>query len=83
MRRPMHMGNRKLAHVVEFEVFPTTVFRGGRGGRTGWRLSWDLVTLVIASARAGLDEWHQSFVSLRQVTFGMPQSTPSAHCWLR
>jgi VanZ family protein len=62
----LHLGIRKLAHVVEFGVFSATVFRGVRAGRTGWRFSWALATLVIAAACAGLDEWHQSFVPLRQ-----------------
>lgn len=60
----MHFGIRKLAHVTEFGVLSAVVFRGVRAGRTGW--SWALVTLVIAAAYAVLDEWHQSFVPLRQ-----------------
>ncbi|MGC2829314.1 MAG: VanZ family protein, partial [Candidatus Acidiferrum sp.] len=43
-----------------------TVFRGIRGGRCGWRFSWALTTLAIAVAYAALDEWHQSFVPLRE-----------------
>jgi VanZ family protein len=66
MLRLMHVGIRKLAHVTEFGVFSITVFRGIRGGRFGWRFSWALATLAIAVAYAGLDEWHQSFVPLRE-----------------
>ncbi len=62
----MHVGIRKMAHVTEFGVFSVLVFRGVRGGQTGWRLSWALTTLGIAATYAGLDEWHQSFVRLRQ-----------------
>jgi VanZ family protein len=62
----VHVGIRKMAHVTEFGLFSITVFHGIRGGRAGWRLSWALATLVIAVTYAGLDEWHQSFVPLRE-----------------
>ena len=64
----MHLGIRKLAHIVEFGAFSVTVFRGVRAGRSGWRWNWALITLVVAVAYASLDEWHQSFVPLRQAT---------------
>jgi VanZ family protein len=66
MLRLMHVGTRKMAHVTEFGLFSITVFHGIRGGRFGWRFSWALATLVIAVTYAGLDEWHQSFVPLRE-----------------
>ena len=66
MLRLMHVGIRKMAHVTEFGLFSVAVFHGIRGGRFGWRFSWALVTLVIAVTYAGLDEWHQSFVPLRE-----------------
>lgn len=66
MLRLMHMGIRKLAHITEFGLFSITVFHGIRGGRSGWLFSWALATLAIAIAYAGLDEWHQSFVPLRE-----------------
>jgi VanZ family protein len=62
----MHVGIRKLAHVAEFGVFSISVFHGVRQGRSGWRLDWGITTLVIAVGYAALDEWHQSFVPLRQ-----------------
>ena len=62
----MHLGIRKLAHVAEFAAFSVAVFHGVRGSRTGWRLDWALYTLLIAVAYAGLDEWHQSFVPMRE-----------------
>ncbi len=62
----MHVGIRKMAHVTEFGIFSITVFHGIRGKLTGWRLSWAFATLLIAIAYAGLDEWHQSFVPLRE-----------------
>jgi len=64
--RLLHVGIRKMAHVTEFGLFSITLFRGIRGGRFGWRFSWALATLVIAVIYAGLDEWHQSFVPLRE-----------------
>jgi VanZ family protein len=66
MLRLMHVGIRKLAHVTEFGLFSITVFHGIRGGRFGWRFSWACATLLIAVTYAGLDEWHQSFVPLRE-----------------
>jgi len=64
--RWMHIGIRKLAHVTEFGTFSIAVFHGVRGGRRGWNLRWAIVTLLIAVTYAGLDEWHQSFVPLRE-----------------
>jgi VanZ family protein len=64
----MHVAIRKLAHVTEFGIFSVTVFHGIRGRLTGWRLRWALATLAIAVTYAGLDEWHQSFVPLREPT---------------
>ena len=62
----MHTLIRKLAHVTEFGAFSITVFHGVRGSRSGWRLDWAAYTLLIAVSYAGLDEWHQSFVPLRE-----------------
>jgi VanZ family protein len=68
MLRLMHVGIRKAAHVTEFGIFSITVFRGVRQGRSGWKFSWALRTLVIAVSYAALDEWHQAFVPLRDAT---------------
>jgi VanZ family protein len=62
----MHIGIRKLAHITEFGVFSITVFYGVRAGRHGWKLNWAVITLSIAVTYAALDEWHQSFVPLRE-----------------
>jgi len=67
--RLMHLAIRKAAHVTEFGVFSIAVFHGVRGNRDGWQLSWAVITLVIAVCYAGLDEWHQSFVPLREARF--------------
>jgi len=66
MLRLAHVGIRKMAHVTEFGLFSVSVFHGIRRGRYGWRFSWALATLAIAVTYAGLDEWHQSFVPLRE-----------------
>jgi VanZ family protein len=66
MLRVMHVGIRKMAHVTEFGIFSISVFHGIRGGRSGWRFRWAVATLVIAVAFAGIDEWHQSLVPLRE-----------------
>jgi VanZ family protein len=47
-------------------VFSITVFHGLRGNRSGWRFDWAVYTLLIAVTYAGFDEWHQSFVPLRE-----------------
>jgi VanZ family protein len=65
----IHTAIRKMAHVTEFAVFSIAVFHGVRGARYGWRLKWALITLIIAVSYAGLDEWHQSFVPMREARF--------------
>jgi VanZ family protein len=65
----MHVGIRKAAHVTEFGIFSIAVFHGIRAERSGWRLKWAVITLLIAVSYAGLDEWHQSFVPLRDARF--------------
>jgi len=62
----LHFLIRKMAHVTEFAAFSIAVFHGVRGERRGWRVDWALWTLIIAVAYAGLDEWHQSYVPLRE-----------------
>src|SRR6266403_5521071 len=62
----IHTGIRKLAHFTEFGVLSISVFHGVRGERYGWRFQWALITLIIAVSYAGLDEWHQSFVPVRE-----------------
>jgi len=64
----LHLGIRKTAHVTEFGIFSITVFRGIRAGRSGWKFNWAFTTVVITVLCAALDEWHQSFVLLREAT---------------
>jgi VanZ family protein len=63
--RHLHFGIRKLAHVAEFGVFSVFVFRAIRGPRTGWQLHWALLTLLLATAYAMFDEFHQRYVPRR------------------
>jgi VanZ family protein len=64
--RFLHIGIRKLAHILEFGGFSISVFHGIRGPRQGWRWNWAIFTLLIAVAFAALDEWHQFYVPLRE-----------------
>ncbi|HET7106133.1 MAG TPA: VanZ family protein [Candidatus Acidoferrum sp.] len=65
----LHFGIRKAAHITEFGFFSIAVFRGIRGERQGWRPEWALIALFMAAGYAGLDEWHQSFVPMREARF--------------
>lgn len=66
----LHTGIRKSAHLTEFGMFSGAVFFGVRAGRRGWRLKWALISFLIAASYAGLDEWHQSFVPVREARVG-------------
>ncbi|HWZ99286.1 MAG TPA: VanZ family protein [Candidatus Dormibacteraeota bacterium] len=66
----LHTGIRKTAHIAEFGVFSIVVFHGVRAERHGWRIQWAFLTLLVALGYAGLDEWHQSFVPLREARIG-------------
>jgi len=65
----MHYGIRKAAHVTEFGLFSIAVFHGVRADRRGWRPDWAIITILLALSYAGVDEWHQSFVPLREARF--------------
>ena len=45
------------------------LFHAVRANLSGWKLAWAAYTLLIAVAYAGLDEWHQSFVPVREARF--------------
>ena len=66
----LHSGIRKAAHITEFGMFGVAVFYGIRGECRGWRLEWAVIALLIAASYAGLDEWHQSFVPMREARIG-------------
>jgi Predicted integral membrane protein len=62
---PIHHLIRKTAHFSEYFVFCILLFRGARGGRSGWRWTWALAALSIAAGYSALDELHQAFVASR------------------
>src|SRR5258708_11419803 len=61
----IHHYIRKAAHFSEYFVFCVLLYRGVRGGRTGWRWSWGLTALFIAFSYSALDEIHQAFLASR------------------
>jgi VanZ family protein len=56
---------RKSAHFTEYFIFFLLLYRGLRGVRRGWHLSWALLAWFIAATYSELDEIHQSFVTSR------------------
>ena len=64
----IHHYIRKTAHFVEYFIFCLLLYRGVRGGSTGWRWSWALTALFIAAGYSALDEIHQAFVADRQAS---------------
>lgn len=64
----IHHFIRKTAHFVEYFIFCLLLYRGVRGGRTGWRWSWALAALFIAAGYSTLDEIHQAFVAGREAS---------------
>ena len=61
----IHFFVRKTAHFTEYFIFCLLLYRGIRGGQRGWRWSWALAALFIASGYSALDEIHQAFVASR------------------
>jgi VanZ family protein len=59
---------RKSAHFTEYFVFSLLLYRAVRGARAGWRWSWGLAAVVIASGYSALDEIHQAFVASRHAS---------------
>ena len=64
----IHHYIRKSAHFTEYFIFCLLLYRGIRGSRIGWRWSWGLTALFIASSYSALDEIHQAFVASREAS---------------
>ncbi len=58
----LHHLIRKCAHFTEYFILSLLILRGVRAGEKGWHLRWALVTVLIVTAYAALDEIHQIFV---------------------
>jgi VanZ family protein len=61
----IHAFVRKAAHFTEYFIFCLLLYRGIRGGQSGWRWSWALTAVFIAAGYSALDEIHQAFVASR------------------
>ncbi len=61
-----HFFVRKAAHVIEYAILASLLFRAGGGG------FWRRATFAFFPALlfAAADEWHQSFVQTRTASFG-------------
>jgi VanZ family protein len=64
----IHHYIRKSAHFTEYFIFCLLLYRGIRGSGVGWRWSWGLTALFIASGYSALDEIHQAFVASREAS---------------
>jgi VanZ family protein len=58
----LHHLIRKCAHFTEYFILSLLILRGVRAGEKGWHLRWAVVTVLIVTAYAALDEIHQIFV---------------------
>ncbi|MCL4524343.1 MAG: VanZ family protein [Acidobacteria bacterium] len=61
----IHYLIRKAMHVLNYLVLSFLVLDGVRGEGRGWRWGWGRQAILICTAYAALDEWHQSFVPWR------------------
>jgi len=66
----VHFLIRKSAHFIEYAILSALWFRAIRVHLGSlWRIRWALLGLAISLSAAILDEWHQSFVPLRDSSF--------------
>ena len=64
-----HFFVRKAAHVTEYAILASLLFRAGRGLRGGFRRR-AAFAFFPALLFAAADEWHQSFVQTRTASLG-------------
>jgi VanZ family protein len=57
----LHEFARKCVHFVNYFVLSLLLFRALRAPHRGWALRWAVWALLMASAYAASDEFHQSF----------------------
>ena len=61
----LHEFARKCVHFVNYFVLSLLLFRAVRASHRGWAPRWAAVALLLASAYAASDEYHQSFAAGR------------------
>ena len=61
----LHEFARKCAHFVNYFVLGLFLFRAVRAPHPGWAPRWAALALLLASAYAASDEYHQSFAAGR------------------
>ncbi len=61
----LHAGIRKAGHLIEYGIFALLWYRALRRPDIAWQLRTGLISLGVAAAFAGLDEFHQVFVPSR------------------
>ncbi len=66
----LHHIIRKCGHLTEYFILSMLILRGIRAGEKGLYLRWALVTILIVTCYAALDEYHQSFVPGRTAAVG-------------
>ena len=57
----LHEFARKCVHFIDYFVLSLLLFRAVRAPHRGWALRWAAVALLMTSAYAASDEYHQSF----------------------
>jgi VanZ family protein len=56
---------RKCGHVLGYGFLGFLNLRAIRGPRSGWRLAWSVMAVLLTACVASIDEWHQSMTSTR------------------
>ena len=62
----MHIVIRKFFHFFDFALLAFLIFRAFRGDTGEWRIPWILYAGVIASCYAGIDEFVQTMIPMRE-----------------